>query len=143
MAPIPNTIFEQYDVHSLQSFPIKRVVTGELASDYFHKLEEYADLAITPVSGHYLMTRQLYDWSFLVYAYRFDGTTYAFAWETPYDEMHRGYRGGPSTWYDEISQGQPIAIKVNPRAPHEHFIVDEVFHHANQGVTFLDPEAAE
>ena len=90
-----------------------------------------------------MVTRSLYDRWFLIYAYLFEGTTYAFAWETPYDEMHRGYGGGPEVWYDKISQGQKIALMVNPRTPHEHFVNDAVFHHLNRGVTYLDPDAAD
>jgi len=134
-------IFTLYDAHGIGNFPLKRVMTGDAARHYFHKLEEYEEVATRKVTGHFLMSRRLYDWSFMVYAYRYGDVTYAFAWETPYDELHRGYGGGPTTWYDHVSQGQPISMRVNPRAPHEHFVTDRVFRPLNRGVTYLDPDA--
>jgi hypothetical protein len=63
-----------------------------------------------------------------MYAYQYNNLEYGFAWETFYDESHRD----PSLlaeppWFDFVYQGQMFKIKLNPKKPEEHYVIERPF----------------
>lgn len=113
--------------------------TGDDFARWRIDTEACAATATQLATAYLLSYVSRYDWWFLAYAYRVDGRQYVFAWETPYDELHRGYGGGPATWYDGVGQGAPFAVRIDPADPLRHVIIDEPFAQMNGVVCVLDP----
>lgn len=91
------------------------------------------------VLAHALCWRRRYDSTYLCYAYEFGGKVYHFAWETPYDEIHRGFNAdAPAQWYDGMGEGQPLGVLVDPAEPWKHYIATPPFDAMNGSVAVLD-----
>jgi hypothetical protein len=79
--------------------------------------------------------------TFIRYIYEYGRFKYGFAWTTPWDEAHRmcdpqGMQEEPE-WYDDIYLGQRYKIRITPRRPKEHLIIDPVFAAMNSSVFYL------
>ena len=67
-----------------------------------------------------------YDCTYICYSFFAEGAEYAFAWETYYDETHRGY-SNERVWYDELTQGVRFKVRYVKGDPRLHFPADKRF----------------
>ena len=85
-----------------------------------------------------ILTR--YDSNYLMYAYKYKGKEYGFAWETYYGDMQSDdILEGELSWYNFIEQGQLFKIKVDNQNPFNHFITEKPFSAMNSTVIQLGP----
>ena len=81
-----------------------------------------------------------YNFSYLMYAYKYKGKEYGFAWETYYDEsVNDSDLDSEPPWYAFITQGQMFTIKVNKHNPFAHYIIEKPFSNMNGVVIRLGP----
>jgi len=76
-----------------------------------------------------------------LYCYTHGNERYYFGWQTPYNEVHRGFsKTGPAMWYDEIRPGDTFEIKICDKDPVKHYLNDAVFGNMNNGVCYFGKE---
>lgn len=81
-----------------------------------------------------------YESSYLMYAYKFKGKEYGFAWETYFEDMQNDNDlESELSWYNFIEQGQMFKIKVDSQNPFSHFITEKPFSAMNGMVIQLGP----
>jgi hypothetical protein len=68
-----------------------------------------------------------YDCTYICYSYVVAGVEYAFAWETYWDETHRGYSGDAPLWYDALGPGVRFKVRVSPSDPKLHIPAETRF----------------
>ena len=78
--------------------------------------------------------------SYLMYAYKYMGKEYGFAWETYFDDaLNDDNLESELSWYNFIEQGQLFNIKVDIQDPFRHFIIEKPFSAMNGMVVQLGP----
>lgn len=106
----------------------------------FHNLEENSDKVNTISEACFLGMLNLYESAYLLYAYKFRGKEYGFAWETYYDESHRvDDLDMESSWYDFTEPGQCFKIRIDKQDPAVHYIIERPFNAMNKTVIELGP----
>ena len=117
------TPFSKYEYHELKAFVGKSTEHGTIHSD-LAKASETAT-----VEAGVIGWVQLYDSSYLLYT--FSGTDlqsgarvdFLFAWDTPYDELHRGFGEHESQAYDSIDEGAEFQVEYLLEDPKEHRVI--------------------
>jgi hypothetical protein len=118
---------------------IERANAAETWRDWRVDTNECRAAATEKVIAFMLTWRSQYDSWYLAYAYEYGGRVYHFAWETPYDELHRGFgHTGPAAWYDGMGEGQPFGVLVDPSEPWRHWIATPPFDAMNGSIAVLD-----
>jgi len=106
----------------------------------FLNLRNNQNLASEEVEACYLGTLTGYESSYLMYAFKFQGKEYGFAWEAYYDETHRAFDlDDEPPWYNFIEQGQMFKIKIAKDDPYIHYITEKPFSNMNGIVIKLGP----
>jgi len=106
----------------------------------FRNLRKNSNVVDKDVQGCFLGYLTLNDATYLMYAYKYRGKEYGFAWETYYDETHRAFdMEAESSWYDFIEQGQFFRIRIKRSEPEVHFISERPFNIMNGTVIRLGP----
>jgi hypothetical protein len=111
---------------------------NEIPEKSFVHLEEHRDQATAPLEACFLGFLSCLDSTYLMYAYQYKKTEYAFAWESFYDDSHRlhgSYDDPP--WYEFIEQGQMFEIRLNPKIPEQHIVTERPFAAMNDTVICL------
>ena len=123
--------FQNTDLHHI-------LCNTESEEKSFVNLRTFQRQASQQTSACFLGFLSCQDETYLMYAYQYANVEYGFAWETFYDESHRdsSILDDPP-WYDFIQQGQLFKIKLNPKNPEEHIIIERPFREMNDTVIRL------